>query len=112
MPHSCIGNSFVSLAKQLEMINDGHPPMSPAIARRLMTFFQKQATPDPAGIGLSARETDILTAIAKGMRNQEVAETLELSFHTVSTYIRDLYSKLNINNRAQAALEAQRRGLL
>lgn len=102
------------LVQQLELINEGHPPISSAIARRLIGFFQQQKmiNPPETTITLTQRETDVLTAIAKGMRNREVAEALGLSLHTVSTYVRDLYSKLSICNRAQAALIAQQRGLL
>lgn len=100
------------LVKQLAMIKEGHPPMSSAIARRLIAYFQQKKTIKPCDIILTKRETDVLAAIAKGMRNREVANTLGLSLHTVNTYIRDLYSKLNISNRAQAAIIAQQRGLV
>jgi len=100
------------LVKQLAMIKEGHPPMSSTIARRLIAHFQQKKTIKPCDITLTKRETDVLAAIAKGMRNREVANTLGLSLHTVNTYIRDLYSKLNISNRAQAAIIAQQRGLV
>ncbi|SRR5690554_680052 len=100
------------LAKQLELMKEGHPPMSSTIAKRLINYFQQDKETEDKEIALTQRETEVLTAIAKGMRNREVAHSLGLSLHTVNTYIRDLYSKLNISNRAQAALMAQRRGLL
>lgn len=65
-----------------------------------------------AHIILSAREKEVLTAIAKGLRNREVAELLGLTEQTISTYVRNLYAKLNICNRAQATLAAQQHGLL
>jgi len=63
-------------------------------------------------IPLTPRETDILIAIGNGQRTKDVAVALGLTEQTVSTYIRNLYAKLRIHSRAEAALEAFRRGLI
>jgi DNA-binding NarL/FixJ family response regulator len=54
--------------------------------------------------GLSAREEEVLALIALGKSNGEIGHELFLSIDTVKTYVRRLYSKLGVNNRAQAAL--------
>ena len=87
----------------------GQPPLSPAIATRLLRFFNPMI---PAGEALSVRETEVLVLVSKGFTVAETARSLGLAPSTVSGYVKDVYRKLRICNRAEAALEAQRRGLL
>jgi DNA-binding NarL/FixJ family response regulator len=92
---------------------NGAPPLSPAIARRIMAHFRddteastSQETP------LTNREQEVLTLIAKGMTRAEVARLLHIQEGTVAGYIKRLYAKLNVGSRAEAALEARRLGLI
>ncbi|HEX2783493.1 MAG TPA: response regulator transcription factor [Ilumatobacteraceae bacterium] len=62
--------------------------------------------------GLSAREGEVLALIALGKSNGEIGHELFLSVDTVKTYVRRLYAKLGVNNRAQAALCAERHHVL
>jgi DNA-binding NarL/FixJ family response regulator len=55
---------------------------------------------------------DVLRLIAKGYKVPEAAGMLGLSPHTVSSYVREIYRKLGISSRAEATLEAARRGLV
>ncbi|MEO6075501.1 MAG: response regulator transcription factor [Dokdonella sp.] len=102
------------LAAMLRGIGNGEPALSPSIARRLLRHFQPVLpTQQPASSGvLTSREADVLRLIAKGHTVAEVARLLELSAHTVSGYLKDVYRKLSVNNRAEAALEAVRLGLV
>jgi DNA-binding NarL/FixJ family response regulator len=61
---------------------------------------------------LTVREVDVLRLIAKGYKGPEVATILSLTPSTVSSYIREIYRKLGISSRAEAAMEANRRGLV
>ncbi|MCK9538967.1 LuxR C-terminal-related transcriptional regulator [Dokdonella sp.] len=98
-----------ALAELLTGIANGQPPLSPSIARRLLRHFQ----PEPAGAApLTPRETEVLGLIAKGLSVAEVAGLLGLSRHTVAGYLKDVYRKLAVGSRAEAALEAMRRGLI
>jgi len=100
-----------TLADMLRGIATGQPPLSSSIARRLLRHFQ----PMPAAIGdapLTPRETDVLRLTAKGLTLNEVATALGISRHTVSGYLKDIYRKLSVGTRAEAALEAARRGLV
>lgn len=63
-------------------------------------------------ITLSPRETEVLSYIGRGLRVAEAARVLGLTEHTVAGYVKTLYRKLNISSRAEAALEAARRGLV
>lgn len=105
------------LAETLRGIVAGQPPLSPSIARRLLGHFR---TPQPDvptagesdGEALTARETDVLRLVAKGYTVQQAAEALSLSRHTVSGYLKEVYRKLAVSSRAEATLEAARRGLI
>ena len=61
---------------------------------------------------LTPRETEVLRLIAKGMTRQEAARILAISAHTVAGYLKDIYRKLSVGSRAEAALAAVRRGLV
>ena len=99
------------LVTMLQNITDGQPPLSPSIARKLLAFFQPHDDGEnhPA---LTPREQEVLTIIAKGYSIPKTAEMLALSPHTVNSYVKTIYRKLNISSRAEASLEAARRGLI
>ncbi|HNN96158.1 MAG TPA: response regulator transcription factor [Pseudomonadota bacterium] len=98
------------IVELLQGITAGRPPLSPAIARKLLSFFQG-ATP-PQSEALTRRETEVLTLIAKGITQAEAARMLGLSTHTVCGHVKEIYRKLNVSSRAEAALTAQRLGLI
>jgi DNA-binding NarL/FixJ family response regulator len=100
-----------ALAGMLRGIAAGQPPLSPSIARRLLRHFQPPAAEVPA-VALTPRETDVLRLVAKGYSAQQVAEAFALSRHTVTGYLKDIYRKLSVSTRAEATLEAARRGLI
>ena len=107
---------------QLQRIEIGEPALSPSIALRLLRHFHASpAVPGSAPsadetalapVKLTQREADVLRLIAKGYRAPEVAPLLGLTPSTVSSYVRDIYRKLGISSRAEATMEAARRGLV
>ncbi len=95
----------------LQGIIKGEPPISPAIARKMIQHFH--GTPDTSDKPeLSDREKEILSAIAKGLSRNEAAEILGITSNTVASHLKSIYGKLNVSNRAQATLEALRLGLV
>lgn len=101
------------LAQIVELLNgitEGRPPLSPAIARKLLGYFQP--APEPARERLTERETDVLRCIAKGFTLAETAKLLGISPHTASGYVKDIYRKLNVSSRAEAALTARSMGIV
>lgn len=99
-----------ALAELLRGITEGRPPLSASIARRLLGFFQP--LPGEPEAALTARENEVLQLVAKGLTQQEASEVLGISRHTVNGYLKDIYRKLRVSNRAEATLEAARRGLV
>ncbi|MBK6594282.1 MAG: response regulator transcription factor [Burkholderiales bacterium] len=106
-----------SLVSSLRRMADGEPPLSAAVARRILKHCRSgqvqpvAATPLQAAV-LTPRETQVLAAIGEGLSIAEVGERLGMAYHTTNDHIKAIYRKLGIRTRAQAATEAMRRGLL
>lgn len=104
------------LVEQFRRMSQGEPPLSPAIARRVMAHFasrssQRERPKGMPAVVLTDRENEVLLRVAKGFTLPEIAGQLNLSRHTISDYVKQIYRKLNVSSRAEAALEAQRLGL-
>jgi len=107
---------FVGLIKQLV---EGGSPISPVIARQLLKRFKGVPTemPAPAAMpaedaGLSPRESEVLSLIAKGFSFGEIAKLLGVSQHTITTHVKKIYQKLAVHSRGEAVYEAGKMGLL
>ena len=91
----------------------GEPPLSPPVARRILSHFRTQPPIETAeDAGLSQRESEVLTLIAKGLRRHDIAETLSIKESTVASHIAAVYRKLNVSTRSEATVEAIRLGLI
>lgn len=98
------------LVNYLRRIERGEPPLSPSIAHRMLSHFRAPTrVKDEAG--LSPRETEVLTLLARGMTVSEAAARLGLQPQTVASYVKVIYQKLCVSSRAEATREAIRRGL-
>jgi DNA-binding NarL/FixJ family response regulator len=86
---------------------------SPAIARRMMTYFSQlqQRQSAHAFPELTDREREILGLMAQHHTNKEIARQLQLSPKTVRNYTSNIFSKLQVADRAEAILQAQKAGL-
>ncbi len=89
----------------------GGSPMNPRIARRVLDMFSKLA-PKQRDYGLSDREKEILQLMTTGLIKKEIADRLSLSVHTVDTYLRRIYEKLEVNTRTGAVAKALKEGLV
>ena len=82
--------------------------------RKVIAYFGAQKKPPAAllhEVSLTDRETEVLLRVAKGYTLPEIGVQLGLSRHTIADYVKQIYRKLNVSSRAEAALEAQRLGL-
>lgn len=77
---------------------EGGAPMSPGIARKVVAYFNPRSTEDLVE-KLTPREAQALQAIEEGLTNKEVAIRLGISLETVKTHIKNIYQKLEVNNR-------------
>jgi DNA-binding NarL/FixJ family response regulator len=89
----------------------GGSPMTSRIARRVLDMFSKFA-PKQSDYGLSEREKEILQIMTTGLIKKEIADRLSLSIHTVDTYLRRIYEKLEVNTRTGAVAKALKEGLV
>lgn len=104
------------IAEQLNRMSQGEPPLSPSIARRVLSHFASQKREQDRQnsmphVALTDRENEVLLRVAKGYTLPEIGVQLNLSRHTIADYVKQIYRKLNVSSRAEAALEAQRLGL-
>jgi DNA-binding NarL/FixJ family response regulator len=96
-------------AKLLEAVAEVHhggSPMSPEIARKVVTLFQKTGAPEKLDHSLSPQEVRLLGLLAKGYSYQMVADRLGISINTVRTYIKDIYDKLHVHSKSEAVSKA------
>jgi DNA-binding NarL/FixJ family response regulator len=90
---------FIKAIKDISM---GGSPMSPQIARMVVTAFSQKKVNSDLISQLTNREREILNLLATGLLYKEIADQLCLSVETVRSYIRDVYSKLHVHNRTDA----------
>jgi DNA-binding NarL/FixJ family response regulator len=92
------------LLAALRDVHCGGSPMSSGIARKVVQCFQKPVPPGAEAElqKLSQREQEVLDLLARGYLYKEISEALNLSDHTVDTYLRRIYEKLHVHSRAQA----------
>ncbi len=100
------------LVRYLRRLEAGETPLSPAVARRMLDYFRKPSPLVEPEAALTPRETEVLRLIGRGLRSGEAAKVMGVTELTVAGYVKAIYRKLNICSRAEAALEAQRRGLV
>jgi two-component system, NarL family, nitrate/nitrite response regulator NarL len=126
---------FEVLVEELQKIVRGQPPLSPAIARRLLTHFRSGSDGGAPGHGLSSsgyaankpvplvdkpldherltpRESEVLTYLSKGFTIKEIASLMGIKWFTVNDHIKSIYKKLNVSSRAEAAVLASKQGLV
>lgn len=117
---------FEVLVEEMQKIVRGQPPLSPAIARRLLAHFrQGDGTAPRAALptlraplapheppALTPRESEVLTYLSKGFTIKEIAGLMGIKWFTVNDHIKAIYRKLDVSSRAEAAVYASKRGLV
>ncbi len=101
------------MLRAIRAVGSGEAIFSPAIATRLMDFFAapRPAAPKEIFPTLTEREREILQLIARGRTNNDIAKELALSTKTVGNYVSNIFSKLQVADRAQAIIRARDAGL-
>ncbi len=98
--------------RAIHSVSKGEALFGPAIARRLMNFFsQPEVVSNPVFPELTEREREILDLIARGENNAAIAQRLVLSPHTIRNHISNIFSKLQVADRAEAIIRAREAGL-
>lgn len=112
----------MDIVQEIHALCAGGSPISPAIARRLLQRVggRDDAATPPSGNGppaepptsLSPQEQAVLAYSAKGYSFDEIARLMSLSRHTVETYVKRIYRKLQVHSKTEALFEARAQGLM
>jgi two-component system nitrate/nitrite response regulator NarL len=102
-----------TLLDSIRRAADGDSVVSPQMTGKLVRGIQatRAAPPEEERNGLTSREREILTHLAKGQSNKEIARSLELAESTVKIHVQNILRKLNLSSRVQAAVYAIEKGL-
>lgn len=95
-------NSMSNILESLKDVASGGAPMSPSIARKVLLTTADKKRKELNAYGLSDREFEILSSLAKGLSYKMIAESCHLSIDTVRSYIKKIYVKLHIHSSAEA----------
>jgi DNA-binding NarL/FixJ family response regulator len=103
------------IARAIDAVHDGEAQLAPSVQRRLVDALATGSQPSRRRgnlpDGLTQREAEVLTLIAGGRSNAEIARELFISEATVKTHINNLFAKTGVRDRAQAVTYAYRKGL-
>ena len=91
---------------------EGGAPISPVIAKLMLQKFQQPIPVQVLTEALTERQIKILKLVSQGFSSKEIAEKLDISYYTVTTHIKNIYKKLQVNSRTEALHEAVKLGLL
>lgn len=100
------------LLASLDELQGGGSPMSPSIARRVLSSFAKPPPLDELPPLLTAREREVTELLAHGSTYDEVGRALGITKNTVRTFIRSIYDKLHVCSKTEAVREAMRLGIV
>ena len=110
-----------AVLEEVRSLHAGGSPINPMVARKLLLRQQRAGAvaglerpvePQAAAQALSARELEVLRLVARGHTLDEVARQLGVSRHTVRTFVRRIYGKLQVSSRTQMMHVALQRGWL
>lgn len=104
--------SPAQIIEALREVVEGGAPMSPDVARRVVTIFRKFAPPEQSDYYLTEQEKLILKMLVEGHHYKTAAFELNISIHTVSFHLRNIYTKLRVHSKTEAVAKALREGIV
>jgi DNA-binding NarL/FixJ family response regulator len=96
------------LVEAIQDVHTGGTPMTPEIAKRVLSYFSKQPVKSKAHYHLTDREKDILFCLTQGYSYKMIATQLQISIDTVRFHIKQIYLKLQVNSASEAVAKALR----
>ena len=94
----------LQIMQAIQEAKQGGSPMSSQIARRVVQSFHEEIRSLPAEVKLSLREEEILRNLSKGYSSKEIADRLDISYHTVKVHLKHIYEKLHVRSRTEALI--------
>ncbi len=109
------GADHDELARAIRAVANGEAIFGPSVARRVMGYFAAAAAAsiedNPALVDLTAREREVLELVAQGRNNPDIARALTVSSKTVRNHVSNIFTKLQVADRAEAIVRARQAGL-
>ena len=106
------GAGIDQIGEDILTVLEGGSPISPAIARHLLENVHSEPVATPEASPLTERETEILRAVARGYKRQEIGAKLGISAGTVGNHITSIYRKLEVGSNMEAVARASKIGVL
>ncbi|MEO6391504.1 MAG: response regulator transcription factor [Pyrinomonadaceae bacterium] len=100
------------LLESLREAYEGGAPMSPNIATRVVNLFREFRPPNHADYRLTPQETELLRLLIEGHHKKTAAREMNISFHTVSFHLKNIYEKLQVHSKSEAVAKALREHLV
>ena len=100
------------ILESLRDVHEGGAPMSPEVARRVISLFREFRPPETADYRLTAQETRVLRLLGEGHHYKTAAAELGISVNTLSFHLRSIYEKLQVHSKSEAVAKALRDGIL
>ena len=105
------GAGQADILRALEGVSRGQAIFGPSIASRVLSLSAGRNQPGPLFPELTEREREVLTLLATGLDNADIARKLVVSQKTVANHVSNIFSKLHFDTRAQAIVTAREAGL-
>jgi DNA-binding NarL/FixJ family response regulator len=99
------------IRRAVEAVARGEAALDPTVQHHVVAAVAEAGEGPPLPDGLTPREAEVLTLIAEGLSNQEIAERLVVSQATVKSHVNRVFAKAGVRDRAQAVAYAYRKGL-
>ena len=104
-------SSTTDVIHAVEATVRGGAPMDPFTLQKLLKMFALQGIPKH-GYDITPKEQEILQFVVEGLRVEEIAEKLSVSFHTVNTHLKHVYTKLDVHTRSALASKVLKERLI
>ncbi len=101
-----------NIGHEVQKLLTGGSPISPAIARMMLSRFCCGGVAEQPEHNLTQREVEVLQLMEQGLLRKEVAHRLHISQHTINTHVRSIYRKLEVNTNTAAIRKAKRMDIL
>ncbi|MFN1834369.1 response regulator [Balneola sp. MJW-20] len=99
--------SLPEIKESIENLMKGGAPMSPQIARKVISHFNDEPKKNPDSM-LTNREQDIVNGLVDGLSYKMIADRYDISIDTVRAHIRNIYKKLHVNSKAEVIAKSLR----
>ncbi|HKK26190.1 MAG TPA: response regulator transcription factor [Gracilimonas sp.] len=100
--------SLPEIKESIENLMKGGAPMSPQIARKVISHFNEEAPKKNEDSMLTNREQDIVNGLVDGLSYKLIADRYDISIDTVRAHIRNIYKKLHVNSKAEVIAKSLR----